>query len=62
MNKQEFYDYAIEQLQTVVQDKSLTRQEIVVRRLAKQAIGANPEMVPRLNEVLRVIKYQQELA
>jgi hypothetical protein len=62
MNKQEFYDYAVEQLQTVVQDKSLTRQEIVVRRLAKQAIGANPEMVPRLNEVLRVIKYQQELA
>lgn len=62
MNKQEFYDYAVEQLQAVVQDKSLTRQEVVVRRLAKQAIGANPEMVPRLNEVLRVIKYQQELA
>jgi hypothetical protein len=62
MNKQEFYDYAVEQLQTVVQDKSLTRQEIVVRRLAKQAIGANPELVPRLNEDLRVIKYQQELA
>jgi hypothetical protein len=61
MNKQEFYDYAVEQLQIVVQDKSLTRQEVVVRRLAKQAIGANPEMVPRLNEVLRVIKYQQEL-
>jgi hypothetical protein len=62
--KSDFYNYAINQLQECFYNKhsTLTQQEIVIRRLLRESISKDSELVPRFNEMLRVIKYQQENA
>lgn len=63
MKKSDFYDYACKELQVVIQNQiSLTKQEMLVRRLIREGIKTDPEMVPRLHSILQVIKHQQEAA